>query len=385
MSMNDIQEKELDRLLMLLEETIDLNHCKEVDERYRRALNYMVVDRPPMVVQVEFGKLLELPSPWNEFKRYSYQETFENSCAMMQNMLLNRVVPGVLLKDDNPLAIRNDHSTIQIASILGGKWGMYEGNYPWVDHFETTDEIEEMLEVGLPEKLEGRGVFERSIETLEFYNEKLNDYSNCKKTVQISLPDLQGPMDTAEQLWGSDIYYAFYENIDLLERLLSCVADTMLKVEKEYRMHIHDRLEPDFNTQHGYVIPGRIMIRNDSSIMISPEMYESFIRPHDEKVLKDIGNGSIHFCGKGQHLVKKMLEIPCLRGLDFGEPHLMDISYIYGMCRERKVAMTNINPSRDEIINGRAFMDFPSGVVFVYHTSSFEDAREVIASAAKTH
>lgn len=384
MSIKSIQEKELDRLLALLEENIDLKHCRKVDERYRKALKYMDVDRAPVVVQAEFGKTLELPAPWNEFKRYSYQEAFESPSAMMQNMLLNRVVPGVLLKDDNPLAIRNDHGTIQVASVLGGKWGMYKDNYPWVDHFDSIEEIEEMLKAGLPEKLEERGVLARSIETLKFYNEKLNEHTNCKKAVQISLPDLQGPMDTAEQLWGSDIYYAFYENADLLERLLSGVTDAMLKIEKEFRGCLHDRLEPDFNTQHGYVIPGRIMIRNDSSIMISPEMYASFIRPHDERVLKETGNGSIHFCGNGQHLVEKMLEIPYLRGLDFGEPHLMDISYIYKICRERKVAITNLNPSREDIISGRAFKDFPTGVVFVYHTSSFEDAQEVITSAAKT-
>jgi hypothetical protein len=152
----------------------------------------------------------------------------------------------------------------------------------------------------------------------------------------------------------------------------------MLSVEPIFRRYTFDRLEPDFSTQHGYVIPGRIMIRNDSSIMVSPEMYAEFIRPHDEKILKVMGGGSIHFCGNGQHLIEKMLEIPYLKGLDFGEPKYMDIPYIYKLCRDRKVAISNLNPAREDIVSGKAARDFPSGVVFIYHASSMDDAAEVV-------
>jgi len=135
-----IEERELDRLLKLLEDHVDLEHCLKVDERYSMALQYNDVDRPPLVIQAEFGKTLKLPSPWNEFKRYGYREAFKSPVAMLQNMLLDRVVPGVLLKDDSPLAIRNDHGIIQIASVLGGKWEIYEDNYPWPEHFESVEQ-----------------------------------------------------------------------------------------------------------------------------------------------------------------------------------------------------------------------------------------------------
>lgn len=55
------REPELDRLLSLIDAQVDLDHCREA------------FDRPE---------------------------------AMLQNMLLDRVLPGLLLKDDNPLAIR---------------------------------------------------------------------------------------------------------------------------------------------------------------------------------------------------------------------------------------------------------------------------------------
>ena len=377
-------ELQLSRLLGLIEANIDTDHCKTVDERYKRALRYDSVDRPPLTVQAGFGETLQLPAPWDEFKNYSYRETFENPAAMLQNMLLARVVPGIILKDDSPLAIRNNHGTVQISSILGGKWGIYENNYPWVDHFESTEAIEKIISEFDTTDIRRKGILPHSFETLEFYQKMLSPYPVCKKMIQVSMPDLQGPIDTAEQLWGSDIYYAFYENPDLLGKFLSKIVDTMLIAAKEFRGFSHDRVGPDFNTQHGYVIPGRILIRNDSSIMISPDMYREFVSPHDARLLKEIGGGSIHFCGNGSQLVDPMLEIPDLKGLDFGQPDMMDIHSIYPKCEKRKVAITNLNPSREDIVSGDARRSFPTGVVFVYHTKDMEDAKDVVGRYKKT-
>ena len=192
------------------------------------------------------------------------------------------------------------------------------------------------------------------------------------------MSDLQGPLDTAEQLWGSDIYYAFSDDPELIGLLLARVVRTMLSAEKKCRQLTLDRLDPNANTQHGYEIHGRLLIRNDSAIMLSPSTYAEFVRPHDARVLREVGGGSIHFCGNGQHLIEKMLDIPDLRGLDFGQPELMDARSIYAMCRERKVAVTNLNPSRDDLLSGKAARDFPTGCVFVYHTDRVDDAREVV-------
>ena len=69
-------EDELSRILRLLDEHIDLAHCRGVDERYRRALAWAPVDRPPLVVQGGFGSAISLPAPWNTFHHYDYGEIF---------------------------------------------------------------------------------------------------------------------------------------------------------------------------------------------------------------------------------------------------------------------------------------------------------------------
>ena len=371
--------KQLDALLELIEQHIDIGHIKGIDERYRRSLAYEEVDCPPLVCQPAFGKCWQLPEPWDKFEHYSYKQSFDDPVAMMQNMLLDRVVPGLILKDDSALAIRNDHGTIQIASLLSGSWQLHEDNYPWVKSLGSTEAIRALVENNNEIDVQG-GVLPQSIRTLGFYQEKLSRYPRCKQGIQISLPDLQGPMDTADILWGTEIFLMILQEPELVIALLEKVVRTMLAATEHYRRYTYDRLDPAGNSQHGYNIPGRLMIRNDSSIMISPDTYREIVLPSDATLLQKVGKGSIHFCGNGQHLVEPMLEIPDLCGFDFGQAKMMDVKKIYEIASQRKVALTCLKPSRNEFISGQAATDFPTGVVMAYNTESIDDAYEVITA-----
>ena len=376
--MNEV-ERALDQLLRLVADHVDLHHCRRVDERYRRALSWEEVDAPPLVVQAGFGSVIPLPEPWSRFRHYPYRETFAQPAAMLQNMLLERVVPGLILKDDNPLAVRNNHGVVQLASALTGTWSMVEDDYPWLGRLDSLDRVRE---VAGGEGLDpAAGLLPLVAETLAFYREALACYPVCREAVQVSLPDLQGPMDTAEQLWGGEIHYAFTDEPELLARLLSRIVDAMVLAWRLLRPYAINRLEALAHTQHGYQVPGRLMVRNDSSTLLSGRTYARFIRPHDARLLDGVGGGTIHFCGNGQHLVGEMLAIPGLRGLDFGQPDQMDVAAAYAMCREKRVALTHLMPTRDDLLSGNARRNLPTGAVFVYQPTSLDDARAVLSSA----
>ena len=221
-------------------------------------------------------------------------------------------------------------------------------------------------------------MIDRSVRTLSFYAQQLAKYPKCNQAIQISIPDLQGPFDTAEQLWGSGIFIGLIDEPELVTSLLEKVVETMLEIEQLYRPYAKDRLEPLANSQHGYNIPGRWLLRNDSSILMSPDDYRHTVAPMDAQLLKAVGGGSLHFCGNGEHLVEPMLEIPDLKGLDLGQSEMMDIDRIYALCRERNVTITNHIPPREQLIDGTVQNKFPTGIVIVYETENVEDAHEVI-------
>jgi len=374
----EVNEKQLDNLLELTAESVEPNHCRSVGERYLKALRWEKVDRPPLVMQPANGPFFDLPEPWSRFTQYPYNVAFKCPVAMMQNMILSRVVPGILLRDDSPLAIRNDHGTIQIASLLGGNYQLRDNNYPWVEHLDSREALERIAAGAGQVDFASGGVLSPSFETLKFYREKLAAFPPLDKLVQISLPDLQGPLDTAHQLWGSEVFLAFYEDAELLSCLMQRIVDIMLTVATNYSAFTRDNLFPDAITQHGYMIPGKLLIRDDSSIMLSPEMYAEHVRPHDASVLRELGGGAIHFCGDGGHLVKPMLEIPDLLGLDFGESFRMDVPEIYGMCRERRVALTDLAFPRELLVGSALKSEYPTGIVCTYPAKDFNEAREVI-------
>ncbi len=371
------REQELDRLLGLVAEQIDRDHCRAVDARYRLALAGKPVDRTPLVVSAGYPGKLNLPRPWDQFQTYAYREAFHDPVAMLQNELLGSVAPGLLLKDDSPLMIRNNHGTIQMASLLGGRWEVPENDFPWIKRFDSQERIREIADSKAPIDLRG-GILPPSFRTLEFYAEKLRKYPVCQEAIQIALPDLQGPLDTAEQLWGSDIYLAVSEESDLFNRLLARITDAMLTVAAEFRKHATDRLDPFAIAQHEYMVPGRLLVRNDSAIMLSPGTYRELVLPHDARLLHGVGGGSIHFCGNGRQLVTPMLEIPDLRGLDITQPELNNIREIYRQCREHRVAVTGLTTPREDLVSGKAAADYPTGCVLVYLTSDLDDAREVL-------
>ena len=361
--------EQLNRLLDYIEARIDLDRCAEIEDRYQKALSYAQVDRPPLVISC-VERALGLVA-------FSYAETFDDPAKMMFNQLLDRVVLGLELADDSPLAIRNDHGIIQVGSLLGGRWRLTEDNYPWMEHFESREELERITKSGYNLDLGKGGIVEKSIETLQFYAETLAQYPTCKKAIQVALPDLQGPMDTAHLLWGNDIFVAFRDEPQMLSALLTRIADVMLALVARYRPYTVDHLDPLANCQHTYMIPGRLLIRDDTSIMVSAETYTEVIRPHDARLLSEAGKGSIHFCGNGQHLIDSLLEIPDLLGLDLSQPELMDFEDIYHKCSAKGIALTQISRKAEDLLSGQARKVFPTGVVFVYQAQSLDEAREV--------
>jgi len=361
---------DLFRILDYIETKADLYLPADVDARYRSAMNFERVDRPPLVVKCEEHPLGLKPFP--------YRQAFDDPAKMMFNQLLTRVVPGLEFQDDSPLAVRTDHGTIIVASLLGAKWSIIEDEYPWVMPVGNIDELRRLTDCSPDFSKDGLGP--RVIEYLDFYRDTLEGYPNCQEAIQIALPDLQGPFDTAHQICGSAIYYYLYDHREVISDLLSVVTRTMVSYARKVKPLTIDRLRPDFICQHGYVVPGEIMVRDDSIINVSATTYEEMIRPFDELVLTELGGGTIHFCGNGQHQIDSLLELKSLKGLDFGQPDLMDMDGIYEKCSGQRIPLTNIGVSPQDIFSGSAAKRFPTGVVFTCEVKTIAEGRQVMDS-----
>ena len=122
----------LQRLLEHLSKILDSARQAEIDERYRRALDYEPVDRPPCVV---CGPLPD-DAP---FKPYPLGECFgESGEDVVQRTgvaLSTRASPcAIEIGDDLPLTIRANFGTVLIASMFGAAAEQIGDNPPWIRH-----------------------------------------------------------------------------------------------------------------------------------------------------------------------------------------------------------------------------------------------------------
>ena len=161
----------------------------------------------------------------------------------------------------------------------------------------------------------------------ERYLELAAGYPKVSRYVHYYNPDLQGPLALCEAIWGSDFYYAFYEEPELVHDALDYLADTFIAFLNRWH-----RLCPTIDAEHcvewGCLHRGRCIIRNDAAMNISGEMYQTFAMPRDARIIDTFGGG-IHFCGRGDHYIEHVGAIDGISCVNLSEPYMNDMEKIY--------------------------------------------------------
>ena len=151
-------------------------------------------------------------------------------------------------------------------------------------------------------------------------------YPKIGKYVLIDHPDGQGPMDNCELLWGSEVFYDLYDDPELVHAFLRRITDTLGRFFDRWFSILPN--EDGLASYFGRVGRGRIVLRNDSAMNLSPDFFDEFIRPYDGELLTRFGGGVVHFCGRGDHFVPRLAALSGLTAVDMSQPHLNDMQII---------------------------------------------------------
>lgn len=368
--------RSLRELLKFLDDITDAEQQRKVRERYRASLNWEAVDRPPLV--------LTYPLPADDrFQPFPHREVFDD----MEKMLHNELIRGFEMSptcqsrvgDDLPITVRANYGTGIISSLFGARVEQHLDDPPWVVGFEDEKSFLPVMESDPTDF--SKGLAPKVMETLAFYNAAIADYANLRATVAIVLPDLQGPIDNAELLRGSDVFLDLIEEKERTDHLLSMMAQAQVGLARKLEPLI---MEPvaGYCHQHGVMQGGNILIRDDTAILMSQAMYLASVAPHDAWVLRQMGGGAIHSCGNVDHLAAALLNLKHNRSLDLGQPLLNDLDRLYPAARDRGIALIRIDANEQDLRSGAARKKFPTGVVFKHDAASLEHAREIYADYA---
>ncbi|MBM3130499.1 MAG: hypothetical protein FJ009_17960 [Chloroflexi bacterium] len=359
------------RILDRVEERIDLAHVEQARARRRAALDYAPVDRLPLTIY--------LPLESADLAPYPYAEAFADPAKMMVNELLGgftSLYRAVDLRDDAPYCLRPNLGTVVIASMFGAETRLVENNPPWVTPLGDVRQIRDIVNAPLADVRAGLG--QRVVDQYAYYHTVVADYPRCRAALRFTLPDLQGPFSTAELLWGSAIYPAFYDEVELVRALLDKITIQMLRVYRAIIGLTREGADDGYCHQHAVMIKGNLLIRDDSMINLSPKMYRDIVLPHDQRLGDELGGIGVHFCGNGMHQVQNLLRIPSVQSLDLGQPEQNDVDALYALAAPKRVALVRISVPKSELNAARLKQRFPTGVNLVANAESVAHAHALL-------
>ncbi len=220
------------------------------------------------------------------------------------------------------------------------------------------DSAKKMLDAGVPDLNSGLGG--RVFDTGGYIREKLEKYPKVKKNTRIYHPDLQGPLDVCELLWGSGFFLDLFDQPELIKDFLALITQTYIKFIKKWH-EIFPVKRDGYGIYWGTLYRGTVIIRNDSAMNLSPEMYREFGRPYDSEIYDQLGGGMMHFCGKGDHYIDQATDIEKLYTVDMSQPAYNDMRKILEHTVNRGINLIGIPEHRiDELLE--AGLDFKGRV-----------------------
>lgn len=226
------------------------------------------------------------------------------------------------------LNVRCNYGTGILPSLFGAEMFIMPrqtNTLPTVRPLGSADRIRAMLDKGIPDVRRGLGA--KVFQCGERFLEVFSRYPILGEYVSLYHPDLQGPIDALELLWGSEVFLGFYDHTDLLKDALSLITETYIRFLRAW----HELVPPagEFSDHWGIMMNGLVMLRNDSLMNLSPACYVQFIRPCDQEILDALGGGAVHFCGRGDHYIEAMSEMRGLAAINMSQPECNDMETIY--------------------------------------------------------
>ncbi|HSV99871.1 MAG TPA: hypothetical protein VLI39_06845 [Sedimentisphaerales bacterium] len=133
-------------------------------------------------------------------------------------------------------AVRCNYGTAILPSLFGAEIFLMDreiDTLPACRPLEGgVDAVKRLLDRGVPDLESGQGglVFRMG----EHFMRLFQEYPNLSQYVHVYHPDLQGPLNVCEMLWGGPLYVDFYDKPDLIKDFLSLIVETYIRFMRRW-------------------------------------------------------------------------------------------------------------------------------------------------------
>lgn len=206
------------------------------------------------------------------------------------------------------------------------------------------DTVRRLIDDGVPNLK--KSIAGKVFEIGEIYRQIGEQYPKIGKYIPIYHPDVQGPLDICEVVIGSGIFYMLYDYPELIKQLLEVITQTYIEYMHEWFALIP--MQSAYSAHWSMLQKGRVMLRDDSAMNLSPEMYLEFVRPYDQMIFDEFGGGAIHFCGRGDHYIELMSQMDGLSAIAMTQPELNNMETIYRNTVDKGISLIGFDRKHAE-------------------------------------
>lgn len=293
-----------------------------------------------------------LSAPGIPLPSININDAIENYDLMLQMQLAS--VSAFLSTETLSPCLRANYGTGILSSLFGAEPFIMPrsmNTLPTTKPFADPDVFPALVENGIPNLRTGLG--EKVFAFGEYAAEVLAKYPKVQKYAVMYHPDLQGPLDICELLWGSELFYAMYDEPELVHDVLRLITDTYTAFMNKWQETFPP--EPDMNPHWGNIYhKGTILLRSDSAMNVSPDFYREFSVPYDKRLLDTFGGGAMHFCGRGDHYIDILCSLDGMYGVNMSQPEYNDMEVIYRATVDRGIPLLGFSRARAETDKGRS-------------------------------
>jgi len=224
--------------------------------------------------------------------------------------------------------VRANYSVGIFPSIFGAEifYSDDDLNLMPITRHMTPEQIDKILEKGMPD-ING-GLLSNVFEFGHYFTDLVKDYPKVKKYIHHYHPDLQGPLDVVELLWGTSLFTDVFMMPEKVQQLLELVTEAYIAIMKKWYKEFPPYYQ-DMAVHWGLMMPGHVMIRDDSATNFSPDLVKDLVLPYNQRILNEFNGGSIHFCGSGNHIIEDFSNLNNMWSIQMSQPDYNDMDKIF--------------------------------------------------------
>ena len=286
-------------------------------------------------------KRKEMSAPTVPLPSVHINDAIEDYDLMLQMQLAG--VSAALNSEWASPCLRANYGTGIMSTLFGAElftMPRHTATMPTTRPCNDPEWMQDMVDRGMPDL--GTALGKKVFEFGEYCAELFARYPKVQKYVVMYHPDLQGPLDICELLWGTEIFYSMYDEPELVHAAMELITNTYTAFMKAWQAMFPP--DADMNPHWGSLYHrGTILLRSDSAMNLSPDLYREFSLPYDKRLLDEFGGGAVHFCGRGDHYIADICSLDNMYGINMSQPEYNDMETIYRHTVDKNIKILSFN------------------------------------------